>query len=217
MPFEMQAKLLRAIEEREIERVGGNQRINIDVRFISASNEELHDLVKAGRFRSDLYYRLNVVNIKLPPLKDRKRDVMLLAEHFLNQFSKDYPNCPDGFSKEAKHCLEVYPWPGNVRELRNVIESAVSLAKSKHIIASDLPDYIAHLKPANLDINFEGITSLQDLPAEGDLYTMMDLVEKQLITRALEKASGSKTVAAALLGIHRTALYKKMHKLGIED
>ncbi len=220
LPLEVQAKLLRAIEEREIERIGGNQRINIDVRFISASNEDLHELVKAGRFRSDLYYRLNVVNLKLPPLKDRKRDVMLLSNHYIEQFSKDYPNCPDGFSKEAKHCLEAYSWPGNVRELRNVIESAVSLAKTKHIIVSDLPDYIAHLKEIKTDkqeANVSQSLDVTDVLLDDNLYTMMDAFERKLIQKAIEQCDGSRTRAAALLGIHRTALYKKMSKLGLEE
>ena len=209
MPFEMQAKLLRVIEEREIERVGGNTRVNIDVRFISASNEDLHECVKQGRFRSDLYYRLNVVHLKLPPLKDRKRDVMLLVEHFINLFIKEHPNGPQGVTKEAKRCLEAYPWPGNVRELRNVIESAVSLSKSKLISVEDLPLDIAHIESkVALEHHYE---------LDGDLYALMEQVERNLILSAIEACSGSKTKAAKRLGIHRTALYKKMAKLGIDD
>ncbi|HAS73798.1 MAG TPA: sigma-54-dependent Fis family transcriptional regulator [Clostridiales bacterium UBA8960] len=208
MPFEMQAKLLRVIEEREIERVGGNTRVNIDVRFISASNEDLHDLVKQGRFRSDLYYRLNVVHLKLPPLKDRKRDVMLLVDHFITQFLKERPDGPQGVSVEAKRCLEAYAWPGNVRELRNVIESAVSLSKSKRIAVRDLPEDIAKVVPS----------ALSELLIEpsGNLYAVMEQVERNLILGAIKSSGGSKTEAAKRLGIHRTALYKKMAKLGIE-
>ena len=216
MPFEMQAKLLRVIEEREMERVGGNQRINIDVRFISASNENLMDLVKEGRFRSDLYYRLNVVHLKLPHLKARKRDIMLLANHFVSEFSKEHPHAPRGFSNEVKHCLESYSWPGNVRELRNVIESAISLSKTKSIIVSDLPDYIAHLKPELPNDELKSTGGIENLKFEGSLYEMMDTLERQLIQNALSQCEGSRTKAASLLGVHRTALYKKMDKLGIQ-
>lgn len=208
MPFEMQAKLLRAIEELEIERVGGNARINIDVRFISASNEDLHECVKQGRFRSDLYYRLNVVHLKLPPLKDRNRDVMLLANHFIEQFSKDDKTGPHGVSKEARRYLEAYTWPGNVRELRNVIESAISLSKSKLIEVEDLPEAIVGA--------IVGEVAVDTLELDGDLYSMMERVERNLIISAIKASGGSKTRAAKRLGIHRTALYKKMAKLGIE-
>jgi len=215
MPFEMQAKLLRVIEEREMERVGGNQRINIDVRFISASNEDLHELVTQGKFRSDLYYRLKVVHLKLPPLIERKRDIMLLANHYLQLFAKERNITLDGFSKEAKHCLEHYKWPGNVRELRNVVESAVSLSKMNQIIVSDLPDYIAHEKGEAIDatgLNLDALASDQFV----DLYTLMDRFEREVITKALVAAGGNRTKAAHSLGIHRTALYKKMSKLGME-
>lgn len=207
MPFEMQAKLLRVIEEREIERVGGNARINIDVRFISASNEDLHECVKQGRFRSDLYYRLNVVHLKLPPLKDRSRDIMLLTHHFIDLFSKDRPTGPKGVSVDAKRCLEAYTWPGNVRELRNVIESAISLSGSRLIEVSDLPEAIA----------LERVDTLYDASLElgGDLYEIMERIERNLIISAIKASGGSKTRAAKRLGIHRTALYKKMDKLGI--
>ncbi|MBS7526508.1 sigma 54-interacting transcriptional regulator [Fusibacter paucivorans] len=214
MPYEMQAKLLRVIEERELERIGGNERIPLDIRFISASNENLREMVENGRFRSDLYYRLNVVTISLPPLAERKRDVSMLAGHFLKLFAVDYPNCPTQFSREALHCLEQYQWPGNIRELRNVIESAVSLTNAKTIIASSLPDYISKFRQ-NLHQNSE--FNPLSLPLEGDLKHMMQDVERQIILDALDKCHGNRTEAAVMLGIHRTALYKKMNKLGIDD
>lgn len=213
MPLEMQVKLLRVVEERELERVGGNQSIKLDVRFISASNENLKELVRTGKFRSDLYYRLNVVNIDLPPLVKRKKDVGLLMQHFLEKFSVDHPNCPTGFSREARHCLEAYHWPGNVRELRNVIESAVSIAHGRNIVVSDLPDYIGHLKPPEI-LSYD--LGRMSEPLIGDLKNMLETVEKKLIMEALQKCHGSRTDAAILLGIHRTALYKKMTKLGID-
>ena len=214
LPFEMQAKLLRVIEERELERIGGNERIPLDVRFISASNEELKTMVEEGKFRSDLYYRLNVVTLSLPPLMERKRDVPMLANHFLKRFSIDYPNCPTQFSREALHCLEQYQWPGNIRELRNVIESAVSLTNAKTIIASSLPEYISKFRP---ETKPSGDFNALQLPLEGDLKDMMQALEKQIILEALDKCHGNRTEAALMLGIHRTALYKKMNKLGIDD
>lgn len=212
MPLDMQVKLLRVIEERELERVGGNQRISLDLRIISATNESLLECVKNGTFRSDLYYRLNVVNIKLPPLIERRRDIPLLMTHFLKQFAGD--GGPEGFSREARHCLESYHWPGNVRELRNVIESAVHVTKQKHITISDLPDHIAHMK-ADEVLKLE--MDLLQSPLEGDLKSIMSSVEKRIILEALERTRGSRTEAAALLGIHRTLLYKKMSKYGIDQ
>ena len=213
LPYEMQAKLLRAIEEREIERVGGNARISIDVRFISASNEALHDRVKEGHFRSDLYYRLNVVHLKLPPLRERKRDVKLLTEHFLRHFASDYPNCPTQVSKEALKLLERYLWPGNVRELRNVIESAINLTNGDVVEISDLPDSLLSASKREAVMNdHEKFTSES---IEKTLYEVLDEIERQMIINALASADGSKTLAAEKLGIHRTALYKKMTKLGL--
>lgn len=214
LPFEMQAKLLRIIEERELERVGGTEPIALDVRFISASNENLKNLVEEGRFRSDLYYRLNVVTLELPPLAKRKRDVQMLANYYLKYFAAHYPNCPTQFSRDAMHCMENYQWPGNIRELRNVVESAVSLTNAKTIVASSLPEYIAKLRP-NLKMDQPFTHEL--VPLEGSLKDMMQHVEKEIILEALDKCHGNRTEAALLLGIHRTALYKKMHKLGIEE
>ncbi|MDN5351243.1 MAG: hypothetical protein PWQ12_159 [Clostridiales bacterium] len=213
MPLDMQVKLLRVVEEREMERVGGNQRIALDVRFISACNEDLYDLVKTGRFRSDLYYRLNVVSLKLPPLSERRRDIPILTANFLKHFSKERKNGPESISREARHCLEAYHWPGNVRELRNVVESAVSLATSKMITVADLPDYVVKCRSGERLSYSMGATG-ENL--EGTLKEMMDQLERQIILEALEKTSGNRTDAAQLLGIHRTALYKKMHKLGID-
>lgn len=213
LPYEMQAKLLRAIEEREIERVGGNARIPIDVRFISASNEALHDRVKEGQFRSDLYYRLNVVHLKLPPLRDRKRDVKLLTEHFLRRFANDYPNCPTQLSNEALKLLEAYTWPGNVRELRNVIESAINLTSGEVIEASDLPDNLVDFSQGKALLS--GKVKSDPETFGNTLYEVLEETERQMIKNALALAGGSKTLAAEKLGIHRTALYKKMTKLGL--
>ncbi len=211
MPLEMQGKLLRVIEERELERIGGNSRIQLDVRFISACNQNLASLVADGKFRSDLYYRLNVVHLKLPPLKNRKKDISMFAHHYLKFFSNDYPNCPNGYSREALHALEAYHWPGNVRELRNVVESAINLSTKPSITASDLPDYIYQTKSS------EGIKFEIDSDFDGDLKSHMDRIEGEIILKAINQAHGNRTEAAKLLGIHRTALYKKLSKLGIME
>lgn len=211
MPLDMQVKLLRVIEEREIERIGGNQRIPLDVRFISASNDNLKALVEQGRFRRDLYYRLNVVRIKLPPLSERAGDVGLLANHFLNQFSK---GAPKRISRDVLGCLEAYNWPGNVRELRNVIERAVSLSTQPEIGLDDLPESMNHLRRK---VSLRDALIQSDIPLTGGLKTVLNNVERQMIISALDRCGGSRTQAAEMLGIHRTALYKKMDKLGIAE
>lgn len=210
MPIEMQAKLLRVIEEREIERVGGNDTIQVDVRFITASNEPLKDLVAQGRFRSDLYYRLNVIPLKLPPLHERKRDIDILAEHFLAIFSKACGKSIDGFSRDAMHKLQSHKWPGNVRELRNVIESAVNYAKGSKLTGVDLPDYF---NERHVDTQEDSVIKISDTL---DLTQNMKAYERKLIQVALDQCTGNRTAAAELLGIHRTALYKKMNKLGMD-
>lgn len=206
MPLEMQVKLLRVIEEREIERIGGNQSIQLDVRIISASNENLYDLTATGQFRHDLYYRLNVVGLKLPPLKERQRDVALLTHHFLSQFAKDKPI---EITKQALNALEAYSWPGNVRELRNVIESALALIQSNVLTIRELPENISLYGSAHGSKGYA-------FASDGlDLKVKLDQLERQMIEEALYQSGDCKTKAAQMLGIHRTALYKKMHKLGI--
>lgn len=214
IPLEMQVKLLRVIEEREIDRVGGNERIPIDVRFVAASNESLVKCIAEGRFRSDLYYRLNVVEINLPTLVQRKRDVHLLMHHFLDLYSSQSAWQPNGFSKEAKMCLEAYEWPGNIRELRNVIERAVTITESKNIGVKSLPEHIRQLGgKTEIHLSIEGV----ELIEQGGLKEQLEFVEKQLILKTLEACEGSKTEAAKHLGIHRTALYKKMSKFNLLD
>lgn len=213
MPLALQAKMLRVIEEREIERIGGNKRIPVDVRLIVASNEPLEALAAEGKFRKDLFYRINVLNIELPKLIDRPRDIHLLMHHFLDFFCAKEGKTLEGFSDVAKGCLENYHWPGNVRELRNVIERAVALNKGKAISVSDLPPQIAAL---NKEVGLRVAIPNLDLHTEGSLKQVVETVETTLILQALENCGGSRTKAAKKLGIHRTALYKKMEKLGID-
>ena len=146
MPLEMQAKLLRVLEEREFEHIGGNDKIEIDVRVIAATNEDLRSLVKAGRFREDLYYRLDVVSLKIPPLSVRHDDIPILAQSMLQSFLVTYPHGPTSFSDGAMKLLRKYDWPGNVRELRNVVERSVNMARSKVIYSKDMPQYIRSLR-----------------------------------------------------------------------
>ncbi len=213
LPLAMQAKLLRVIEERELERIGGNEKIDVDVRIISATNEDLRSLVSKGKFREDLYYRLDVVSLHIPPLRDRKEDIPLLAESFLKQFRTTLPNGPTAFSAESMEALGQYNWPGNVRELRNVVESAMNFARNRKIYSKDLPDYISTLRTQEI---------AKDQPAPEALLTDLDIrqvvakAERMAIEKAIQVCEGNKSEAAKLLGIHRTVMYKKMDKLGME-
>lgn len=206
MPLEMQSKLLRIVEERELERIGGNQRIALDIRFITACNEDLLKLVEAGNFRSDLYYRLNVVHLKLPPLRERKRDINMFANQILTQFANEYPSSPKIFSKDAMHCLENYHWPGNIRELRNVIESAINQSTGNTISLTQLPDAIKNYQTS--------VVHSETIP-NGSLKEVMAQIESQIILDTIKQANGNRSEAAKKLGIHRTALYKKLNKLEV--
>lgn len=210
MPLDIQAKLLRVLEEREFERIGGHQSIKIDVRFISAANEQLEEQVKLGRFRQDLYYRLNVFHLHIPPLCQRKRDIQLLMHHFLDCFNEASLRSIQGFSLKAIQVLESYAWPGNVRELRNAVEHAVVLCQGDWIQVNDLPETIK----SGVDTNYEAL-AVSSLSHGDSLGEQMDFYEREIIRKALKNHQGNKVKAAKALGIHRTALYKKMKKLGI--
>lgn len=209
LPFEMQAKLLRVLEEREFERVGGNRKIHLDIRVIAATNEHLDELVQKNLFREDLYYRLNVIKLTLPPLRERKGDIALLADHLLKHFYSIYQRGPDKMTSGALELLRHHSWPGNVRELRNVIERAVSIAQGNVIYSKDLPEYL--FKKNSLESIGEEPPmipmSLKEIVAKTELEAILD---------AIRKCDGNKTEAAHMLGIHRTALYKKMAKYGME-
>lgn len=198
MPLEMQSKLLRVLEEREVERVGGHERIPLDIRLIAASNEPLEKAVSEGRFRKDLYYRINVVHIALPKLADRARDIDLLAVHFLKIYAQKAQKEISGFSDRAWTVLRGYAWPGNIRELRNVVEGAVALTNHSVIESEDL--------------------NIQDLPEasavlEGkSLKAQLAYYERKIIEETLAACGGNKALAARELGIHRTGLYKKLSK-----
>ncbi|UCC39080.1 MAG: sigma-54-dependent Fis family transcriptional regulator [Candidatus Aminicenantes bacterium] len=187
-----QIHLLRALEEKKITRVGGNEEIKVDVRVIAATNKDLKTMVKQGGFREDLYYRLNVVTIELPPLKDRMEDILPLAEHFLKKYAEENNKRIKNFSPEVVEFMLNYSWPGNVRELENMIERGVILSKNTAIALGELPQDIIH--PA---------------PADGKT---IEAVEKNHIISVLEETNGNVSKAAKILGVRRTTLYNKLKK-----
>jgi len=210
MPITMQVKLLRVLQEREITRVGGDSVIEVDVRVIAATNKNLTELVEKGKFREDLYYRLNVVSLELPNLRSRREDIPLLAKHFLDSFSAKNNKKIKGFTPSAMDCLIKYGWPGNVRELMNAVERGVVLSRSEYIDDTDLP-----MLPEKSSPNKE--TSLfiveTDNTAEGCFP--LEKVEKKAILKTLEAVDGNKSEAARRLGITRKTLHKKLKKYGV--
>ena len=198
----MQAKLLRAIQEGEIQRLGSDQCIKVDVRILAATNKDLEQEVRAGRFREDLYYRLNVVSLVMPPLSARREDIPRLAMHFLNKFAGKNDKKVKGFTPAAMDKMLKYPWPGNVRELENVVERAVVLLLGEYISERELP-------PALLDNQKERPNPLNQL----DNLTLEEL-ERAAITATLEASEGNKSEAARRLGITRKTLHAKLNRYG---
>jgi two-component system response regulator AtoC len=189
----MQAKLLRVIQEKEFERLGMTKVIKVDVRFVAASNKNLHDLIEEGKFREDLFYRLNVFPVFLPPLRDRRKDIPLLIEHFLAMNAKRTGKPSKTFSREAIQALIAYDWPGNVRELQNLVERCFTVAKDSIIHRNDV-SYLSVARPR-----------IKDLP----LKEAVNLFEQQYINDVLESVDGNKSKAAMLLGVHRNTLLAK--------
>jgi len=202
----LQVKLLRVLQDFEFEPVGSTKTYTVDVRVILATNEDLAQAVAEGRFRRDLYYRINVINIELPPLRERVSDIPLLAAHFLKQFAESTGRRMEGFTPEAMRALQTYSWPGNVRELQNVIERAVLLGKGPLIDVEDLPPNVVASVPPALTV-----------PAGKPLKQALSLPERQIILEALEAHKWNRQAAARALGINRTTLYKKMKRLGLMD
>jgi two-component system response regulator HydG len=205
VPMSMQVKLLRALQEHEFERVGGESTIKVDVRVISATNKDLDAEVEAGRFRQDLYYRLHIIPVSLPPLRDRRDDIALLVTHFIEKLGPRTNASVRSIADDALGRLMAYNWPGNVRELENVIEQALVFADGDHIAVSALPAFLQG--PADGD-------SL-DVPKEMSLPEILDDLERQLILKAFHKAKGVKTETARQLGIKTSALYYKLDKYKI--
>ncbi len=207
MPLEMQAKILRVLEEKSFERVGGHKKIILDARVIAATNENIEEQIKKGKFREDLYYRLNVVPIEIPPLRERLEDIEPLSKEILNRLLEEMYLSEKTISKETINILKKYNWPGNVRELRNILERAVNVTPGKVILPENLPERIISKINYNNPEYEDNLPSLRDAVAE---------TEKDIIERALTISNGNKTLAAKKLGIHRTALYKKINKYEIE-
>jgi len=202
LPVMLQAKLLRAIQEREIRRVGSTKAVAVDSRIIAATNLSLTDEVKAKRFREDLYYRLNVIEIRMPPLRERREDIPLLVDAFLKKCAETNRKTLKGLTESALALLMDYPWPGNVRELENVIERAVTLARGERVLAEDLPPALHGSR---------GDRKVIDDAADRTLP--LEEVEKEYILRILDKTGGNKYQAAQLLGIDRKTLYRKLGEI----
>jgi transcriptional regulator with PAS, ATPase and Fis domain len=218
MPMIMQAKLLRVLQEKEITPLGSETTRKFDVRVVAATNLDLEQLVEDGKFRKDLYFRLNIVSLTIPPLRDRMEDLYFLVKHFLDVFNDEFGLRIQGLDPEAWDCLKAYSFPGNLRELRNVIESAYNVVIGSFIKREHLPDYIlqssGNIRPIAVAVSPGSNFS----PEIGNrpLHEMMDEFEKHLIEKAIEQAGGNKLHAAALLGISRPGLYKKLQKHQIQ-
>jgi DNA-binding NtrC family response regulator len=206
MRLDMQTKLLRALQEREIERVGGERTIKVDVRVVAATNADLRELVKAKAFRDDLYYRLNVIPVYVPPLRARKGDIALLIQYFLEKYNRRFNRRVRGFSLAAIEAMQAYDWPGNVRELEYIVERLVVISKHESIQLRELP----------LDLQSSHTPLVEQLEEEGyDLRKAVHQFEREYIRRVLEKTRWNQTVAARMLGIHRNTLLGKIEQLDL--
>lgn len=204
LPLPMQAKVLRVLQEKEVERVGGNQLQQLDIRIIAATHRSLEQMIEAGKFRQDLYYRLNVFTITIPSLRERDNDIFYLSEYLLAKFRRELGSGVRRLDTQVENLFQHYPWPGNVRELQNVIERAVNVAEGENILLEDLPLYLRDVESRR------GKSVLRSLALE------VAEAEQNAISKALKAAGGNKVRAAELLGIHRANLYRKMERYGIE-
>lgn len=208
LPLPIQVKLLRVIQERTFRRVGGTEDVTVDVRVISATNRTLEDEVKKGNFREDLYYRLNVLRIKMPSLRERLSDIPLLARHFLEKYAREHGKTVTGITQDAMRLLEGYDYPGNVRELENIIERGVALEQGSHLSAGSLPECVLEGK--------KGDDRLIDIPSSGlDLDEALGEFEKKLLVKALERTGGVKKRAAKLLKISFRSIRYRLEKYGL--
>lgn len=212
MSLPLQVKLLRVLQEREFERVGGNRTIHVDVRIIAATNQDLETLVEERRFRKDLFYRLNVIPIVIPPLRERRSDIPLLIDHFLTRFNHSKRTEVSGLAPDALHMLTEYDWPGNIRELENMIERLVVLQKKGVISIEDLPEKICR-KSSGPELKEQFIRFTED---GINLSREIEQYEKHLIMEALRKANGVTSRAAQLLHLNRTTLVEKLKRKGVD-
>jgi two-component system response regulator HydG len=206
MPLMLQAKLLRAVQERRVRAVGGTDERPFDVRLIAATHRDLETAIEEGRFREDLFFRLNVISFHVPPLRARGSDVLLLAQHFLEGFAARAGKTVRGLSSAAAEKLVAYAWPGNVRELRNCIERAVALTEREELIVEDLPEAIRSYRASHVLV-------ASDDPSE---LVPMEEVERRYVLRVLEAVRGNKSLAARILGFDRKTLYRKLERYGVE-
>jgi len=206
IPLNLQVNLLRVLQEREVKPVGSNQTLTFDTRIISATNKDLEAEIEEGNFRDDLYYRLNVVELSLPPLQDRREDIPLLAHHFLQKYSKELKRNLKGITSEAMSAMMAYQWKGQVRELENVIERAVLLSDNEYLSVEDLPSAIR---------NTAGVENYE--MDSNKLDEAVQVFEKHHIQSILKRTDGNKSEAARLLGIDPSTLYRKMEKLGLSE
>jgi len=214
IPLEIQSKLLRFLEERKFRRIGGLEDIEVDIRIITATNKNLEKAVKEKEFREDLYYRLNVVPIEVPPLRERGSDILLIADYFLEKFNGSFKKSIKGYDGNARRKLLTYSWPGNIRELKNVIERIVILSNDEWITTNKLPPEIQNFeREKDIDISEEnGIISVDPFSLDNKL----DSIERHYITESLKRCGGNQSKAAEELGISRFALRRKMEKHGIQ-
>ncbi|TWU13464.1 Transcriptional regulatory protein ZraR [Symmachiella macrocystis] len=207
MPMAMQVKLLRALEENRVRPVGSDKEIPFDVRILTATNRDLESAVEENRFREDLYYRINVIQVELPPLRSRGMDVLLLSQHYVEQFAERAKKEIVGISEQAAEKLLSYSWPGNIRELRNIMERAVALTRFDKIAVEDLPEKIRNYQSSQVFIGGSDPTEL----------VSMEEVERRYILHVLETVDQNKTLAARVLGLDRKTLYRKLKQYGVDN
>jgi two-component system response regulator HydG len=215
LPLELQAKLLRALQEREVRPVGASHRVPIRARILAATNRDLTQMVVQGRFRKDLFYRLNVVSLKIPPLRERRQDVPLLTAHFLDRIGKEYGKKFE-LGDEALRVLADYDWPGNVRELENALERACSFASGETVQLGDLPTQLQDFRMQQRRLTVPLRQTLQAAAAQPGVTSLAEM-EKQAILDTIRRLKGDKLQAARLLGIGKTTLYRKLKEYNIGD
>jgi len=204
MPMTVQPKLLRALEENTVRPVGSDEEVPFDVRLITATNRDLPSRVDGGEFREDLFYRINVIQLELPPLRARGSDVLQLAQHFVDKFVDQSGKQVTGISEPAAERLLSYSWPGNVRELRNVMERAVALTRFDKIAVDDLPENIRKYRGSQIVVGGDD---------PGELVSLSE-IERRYILHVLQSVAGNKTLAARILGLDRKTLYRKLQQYG---
>lgn len=207
LSLHLQAKLLRAIQEREIERVGGTAPIKVDVRLVCTTNQDLKQLVEQGAFRRDLYYRINIVNLRIPPLRERRVDIPFLTEHFIRKFRDDMEMNIEGISPAAMELLQNYDWPGNIRELENCVERAFNYAVTGKLDVKHFEDLFQHAGDFKRELDTSN-DSFREICTDAG---------KKAFEDALMACGGNRSMAAKRLGVDRTSFYRKLHQYGLMD